>query len=257
MQTPGKHQITETLLRIDPRFRDRTLYPNTNEYRIEFGKTFKYVVGIRVHSVRLPITEDVITEANNTIAYIIQNQTIIRTLDPGPYTAETLVTALNDAMTGDITVSIEPVTNRLRFESADGTTPFRFDISSTTMARVLGFVSTTGYTPPSLSYSPQGMLDMNGCSYIVLRSNDIKTPGTGMHTDPGLAIIDINRAETLTTPLIREYPAIYFDTLKEKMTGIHIRLERDDGTLYDTKYTSHYIVVRLSTLNERLIQMRQ
>lgn len=255
MQTPGKHQVHETLLRIDPRFRDKTLFPKTNEYRVDFGKTMKNVVGICVHDARFPITEPVITEATNTVTYIIGTQTIQKTITPGTYTESTLVDALNAVMGSDITVTIDPVTKRLLFSSQDGSTPFRFDISSTSMSRILGFVTTSGFTQFVVTYSPQGPLDLTGCSYLVIRSNDVKTPGTGLHTDPGLAVVDVDRSDSYTKPMHREYPTIYFDTIREKMTGIHIRIERDDGTLYDTAYTNHYIILRICTLNERLIQM--
>lgn len=255
MQRPGKHQVTETLFRIDPRSRDRVLYPNTNEYRVEFGKTLKNVVGISVHDARLPLTESTITTQNNIVSYVISGQTKQVSIDPGTYTETTLVDALNTVMNPDILVTYHPVPRRILFQSGQAGTPFQFDVTNTSMSRVLGFVHEDGFTPSATSYSPLGSVDLRGCSYVLIRSNDIKTPGTGLHTDAGLATLDIDSSSKTTSPIQRPYPVIYFDTIREKMNGLHIRIERDDGRLYDTGYTNHYILVRIFTLNERLIQM--
>lgn len=255
MQRPGKHQVTESLFRIDPRARDRVLYPSTNEYRVEFGKTIKNVVGISVHDARIPITESTITLHNNTITYVISGQTKQVSVAPGSYTETSLVDALNAVMNPDVSVTFDQVSKRVLFQAGQTGVPFQFDVTNTTMSRTLGFVHEEGFTTPSLAYSPLGTVDLRGCSYILIRSNDIKTPGTGLHTDAGLAILDIDHISTSTPPIQRPYPVIYFDTIREKMNGIHIRIERDDGRLYDTGYTNHYILLRIFTLNERLIQM--
>jgi len=256
MQRPGNNQVVETLIRVDPRFRDRTMYPNTNEYRIEFGKTLKNVVGIAVHDACFPVTETTVTTHNNRIAYVMNGSTHIHTIDEGMYTTTSLVSAIQTALQQDITVTYDTVTRRLTFSSANPGTLFQFDVAHTSMSRTLGFGIEDGFTPMAETYSPPGIVDLRGnCSYLVIRSNDIKTPGTGMHTDPGMAILNIDASSTFTRPVDRSFPVSYFDTIREKMNGIHIRIERDDGTLYDTAYTNHYIIVRLFTLNERLIQM--
>jgi len=256
MQRPGNHQVVETLIRVDPRFRDRTAYPNTNEYRIEFGKTLKNVVGIAVHDACFPVTETTVTTHTNTISYVMHGSIHVNTIDAGTYTIDTLIVALNETLQTDISVTYDDVSRRLTFTTKHPGIPFQIDLRSSTLARILGFGLEDGFTPIAEMYSPLGIVDLRGgCSYVCIRSNDIKTPGTGMHTDPGLAILNIEASSKFTRPIDRSYPISYFDTIREKMNGIHIRIERDDGQLYDTAYTNHYIIIRIFTLNERLIQM--
>ena len=255
MQRPGNHQVVETLIRVDPRFRDRSVYPNTNEYRIEFGKTVKNVVGIAVHDACFPVTETAVTPHTNTIAYVMRGTVYTHSIDAGTYTVETLVDSINQALQTDIDVTYDDVSRRLTFTTKHAGEPFQIDLTATTLARILGFGLEDGFTATSEMYSPPGIVDVRGCTYLCIRSNDIKTPGTGMHTDPGLAILNIDSSSQFTRPVDRSYPVSYFDTIREKMNGIHIRIERDDGTLYETAYTNHYIIIRLFTLNERLIQM--
>ena len=254
MQRPGQHQVVETLVRLDPYFRDRTSYPNTNEYRIEFGKTFKNVVGLALHDARLPITEDLVSSSRNTFTYVMNNASTTVAITPGKYTDTELIDAMNVELGGTLTLAIDTDTGRVTMTSA---TPFMIDIGHTGLSRILGFVQTSGFTPLGTSYSPEGPVDMSaGNRYIRIASNDIKTPGTGMSTDPGMGILFFDRANPMTDSVRRAYPVVYFDTIREKMSGMHIRIERDDGSLYDTKYQTHCLFVRVFTLNERLIQMR-
>ena len=91
-------QDVHTMISIDSRDRDQTLYGNQNHYKIRLRRTFTNVTVVKLKSTEFPNTLQLIrstpiAQANNIIRWQIQedgNQEYFASLTPGNYTATTL-----------------------------------------------------------------------------------------------------------------------------------------------------------------------
>jgi hypothetical protein len=94
-----------TTVNIDSRDRDQSVYPKSNEYKIELGRKFSNVKEIRLVSSEFINTEQLIRDtpisrANNKIYWQNDdsNNIYVVALDPGNYTASTLQNTIETEM---------------------------------------------------------------------------------------------------------------------------------------------------------------
>jgi hypothetical protein len=235
---------------VDPVNRDTVLYPNTSNYRVDFGKTFTNVVGIELLDEYIPFTEPNVTSDRNTFTYQVGSGTVRTvTLTPGTYTSSSIVSAMNTQFTshGDgMSVAYSSSTQKLTFTAGGDFTIYP---TKSSLKRVVGLVSET-YTVSSSSsqYTPDGMLDLMGSKYILIKCGDMHEPGFNTSCDPGVGVL-----HTSSPPEFRPYPTRFFSVIKSKMSGISIKLERDSGMEYDTGGLNHVLIFRLFLLDAQNI----
>lgn len=237
--------IKSHLIRIDPISRDIVTYPKTSHYRVDFGKTFTVVVGMELLDARIPTTEQTITSDRNTFMYQVGSGTVRTvTVDPGTYTASTLVSEMNTQFTahGDgMSVAYSATTQKLTFSAG---ADFSIFPSRSTMRRVLGIVSDAyRVESTSSSYTPSGMVDVSGSTkYLVIKCLDLDEPALNTSCDPGVGILHAS-----DPPEFRPYPVRIFPAVKQKLSGLTIKIERDSGVEYDTGGLNHMLLFRIFT----------
>ena len=240
-------QITSHLVRIDPLARDVALYPKTSHYRVDFGRTFTNVAGLHLVDARIPFTEPVVTSDRNALVYQVGTGPVRTvTLDPGAYTPSSLVTEINTQCTahGDgLSVAYSDSTQKLTFSAGSD---FSIFAAKSTMRRVLGIIADVyRVTSSSSLYTPEGMLDLTASTkYILIKCTDLHEPALNTTCDAGLGML-----HTSSPPEFRAYPPHRFPQLKNKLSGLTIRLERDSGVEYDTGGLNHVLILRLHTLD--------
>lgn len=142
--------------------RNRVSYPTPSEYVVDFTTPFKNVVGMEIIDCSIPRTMYNVDKYNNTIVFCIYSAPtdsagaatvphprdfVSATIDPGDYTVQTLIVAINSVLTMTVggrpisivmeSVSSPPeIKNTVRFHCPY---PFVFDMSLSTIAETLGF----------------------------------------------------------------------------------------------------------------------
>lgn len=138
--------------------RDKAAYPTPSEYVVEFSYPFRNVIGIEVLYASIPRTMYNVDYINNSIVFAIYSEgfgedpkTKTVEIEPGEYTVQTLVVALNailhmhvngdDTMpyayiTAETTTNPPDIQNKIMFRCSY---PFRFYMESSTCAETLGF----------------------------------------------------------------------------------------------------------------------
>jgi hypothetical protein len=184
---------------VDSGDRNRVSHPTPSEYVVEFTTPFQNVIGLEVLDASIPRTMYNIDVRNNSLSFLIHDpmletsnvldrsryQTV--SIDPGDYTIQTLLPALNGSLhmelngvgRGGIDARIyaEPVTNPpevqsvLKFRSAY---PFAIDMEASTIAEALGFdvhVDPREAQRPSLQQRYTSFVDSN--NYKLYHSVDL------------------------------------------------------------------------------------
>ena len=147
------------LFLINSSDRDRAVYPTPSEYVVNFTIPFYNVVGLEVIDSSIPRTMYNIDIYNNSIVFCIYDKTIkdVTTLkntdyitvniDPGDYTIQTLIVAINNVLNMKVngnnipiiitSVSNPPeIKNKVEFHCSY---PFVIDMSKSTISETLGF----------------------------------------------------------------------------------------------------------------------
>tara|TARA_Y100000389_G_scaffold190235_1_gene214883 strand:- start:134 stop:1672 length:1539 start_codon:yes stop_codon:yes gene_type:complete len=126
---------------VDSNQRDKTLYPNPNEYAIQFTTPFKNVYAIEVVDASIPRTQYNVELDTNTLVYTIHDTIKTIRIDIGDYTSDTLIYELNTKLSSD-EIIIEhlssPSDKRKQFVFYS-VHPFSFLIYKSTLGSVLGF----------------------------------------------------------------------------------------------------------------------
>ncbi len=142
----------KTLINIDSRDRDVTIYPNENHYKIPLSRDFTNVKLVQLRSTEFPNSEQLIrssppSRANNKIYWQNLDDSIIfvASIDAGNYTPATLETEIQTKMNAirksngnfhEFNISIDSVTNIASFSSVASTqlnNPFFVTAPSTTI----------------------------------------------------------------------------------------------------------------------------
>ena len=125
---------------VDSSQRDRTMYPNPNEYAIQFTTPFKNVYAIEVVDASIPRTQYNVESDTNTLVYKIDG--IVKTIhiDIGDYTTDTLIFELNSKCNDDIIVEHLSAPSEKRKQLLFySNRVFSFLIDMSTLGHVLGF----------------------------------------------------------------------------------------------------------------------
>lgn len=146
----GAHSTKHTTeCYVDSAFRDRSRYPNANEYTVEFIEPFRNVVGMEIVDARIPQSEYAIHERNNRVV-LVSAANVLHTviIPPGDYTVSELADAFNAVgrhfSEQPIEIHVIPVRSKLVFRSV---LPFHVDLHASTATSVFGFDSEVGMYP--------------------------------------------------------------------------------------------------------------
>jgi len=238
---------------VDSSKRDTTSYPSSAEYVVEFMAPFRKVLGIEVVDAHIPRTERAIAPTSNTLVYQVgtdAKKTLTLPIDNTEFTPSTLVSALNDGLENGLQVTL--TTGKAVF-----TAPSEFLVyaQESGLSRVLGFAPhIRTATSTSRSYTPNGLIDVTGPRYVVIRSPEIESiiqrDRTFEQWNPGLGMVKFPAYGMGTSdPDFTPYPQSFGDTPLARLTSFTLRLEKPDGTLYDTGYLDHALIMRITWID--------
>lgn len=243
------------LVRIDSKNRDKSMYPHSNEYRVPFNSTLWNVDSLEVVNADIPMTEHAIPEGKNVLLYSLgpDHSTIHRAAIPaGTYTPTSLATALDTVTTPHMSWTyLTSGVMRCTTSSYD----VRVYVSrSEGLSQMIGMPvhDDTLTIPSNTTREFENMVDTSGYTrYIVIRSDDVKDADVSAGLHPGLATLfppyTLGRNGDIISPLDRRIVSHVQRVNKHKMSSIGIRLERQNGELYDTRGVDHVILVRMDT----------
>ena len=172
--TPSKSTRQTKYVRVflDSRYRDTTKYPNTNAYVIELSDPIERVISAKLLNYNIPVATNMVNASNNTLSFIedpvlfatdgsicpfIPANVKTITVPSGNYQPAELATQIqnqiNATSKASITVSYDNIAQTFTFQSnlTNKTTLIQdlgfslIFISSTSIARVLGFYDNTTY----------------------------------------------------------------------------------------------------------------
>lgn len=109
-------QPVRTTVHIDSRDRDYDVFPDSSSFVVELPETLKNISSAVLVSAELPLSYYVFTAArgNTSLTVTLDSTTHTVTIPDGNYTTSSMVTALqtalNDAFSGNFTVTISPTT---------------------------------------------------------------------------------------------------------------------------------------------------
>jgi len=235
--------LTTVAIRIDPSMRDQTTYPETNEYFVPFDQTYNGVVSVELEYASIPSTEPVVSARNDAFVYRVGVGARKRvSLTHGPYTPSSLVTALNAlfVVEGDGLVATYDVpSGKVTFSAGSA---FSIYVSDTTARAVLGLNTSepivSSATSSPFEYTCRGQVDVRGVKYVVVRSPDV--------LDRELGLVDMQKDPHQYVP----YPPRFLKNFK-RLSGVRLRIEREDGTLYDTGGLGHVLVIKIRYIDTK------
>ena len=200
---------------IDSEDRDHSLYPNPNNYSINFTAPFKNVFGLEVIDASVPRTMYNIDKYNNILYYkVITNDEIDPEsivydrieLETGDYSIARLILELNETI-DDIyveSVSNPPdIKNKLRFVSDH---MFILDMNRSTIKSVLGFNLTQNQPNGIFKYNPNLKEKPDCFRYFqsVKREND----NSYIVEAPGIVDLIGEKYVTLHCPEVEEHSTL-------------------------------------------------
>ena len=126
---------------VDSNQRDKTLYPNPNQYAIQFTSPFKNVYAIEVVDASIPRTQYNVEMDTNTLVYEIDGTNKTIRIDIGDYTADTLIYELNSKLSPDeiIVEHLSSPSEKRKQFLFHSNHAFSFLIHRSTLGNVLGF----------------------------------------------------------------------------------------------------------------------
>jgi hypothetical protein len=136
---------------IDSRHRNRSLYPNPNEYAIQFSTPFRNVYSIQVVDSLIPRTHYNVDVYSNHLSYTISYPYEIKTYEIdvpiGNYSADQLMILLNTILV-QLNVSYVSYPGEVRKQFVfKSDYPFEISLSHSTMNQLLGFDATESNQP--------------------------------------------------------------------------------------------------------------
>lgn len=242
-------RVREKILVLDSSTRDRDLYPYSSEYKIPIGRT-PGIVGIDFIEANIPLTQDPISERNNTFTYQIGDaspQTV--TIPVGIYSETGLIDQLQNAVESSglqLTIS----QHRVTFTHPSQEFHILLNRNNSVHAHIGITSSSARVSSLNREYTPRGMIDpTGGARYIKVVSE------TGIHEhvvdqcDPGMGLYFATTyplyygSQNRQTPWVT-YPTRWYDRPRQ-LNSIGVRLENPDGTVYETGNMDHVFVIRL------------
>lgn len=144
---------------IDSRHRNRAIYPNPNEYAIQFSTPFRNVYSIQVVDSLIPRTHYNVDVYSNRFTYEIKrHQEVLDyriNVPIGNYSADQLIILLNSLLV-DLTISYASYPGDIRKQFVfKSDYPFEIKLDKSTMNELLGFDATSTDEPWSYTRSSQ------------------------------------------------------------------------------------------------------
>ena len=154
----------EFIMYVDSSQRDKTLYPNPNQYSILFTEPFKNVCGINVLNCLVPRTMYNVDTHNNTliIAYLDSvggDAPICITIPPLDYTLDNFMLYIGSYFATS-RLSVKTVGRDLRSSGKiylESTVPFTLDLQNSTMREVIGMDEPVTKSRDGVNYVYKGM----------------------------------------------------------------------------------------------------
>jgi len=235
--------------------RDRSVNPTPSEYVVNFTMPFQNVVGLTVVDSSIPRTMYNIDIYNNTFVYCVYNPSITPldslsssnyshvNVEPGDYTIETLIVAINNTLQGTIPITAvslsnpPEIKNKIKFHCPY---PFIIDMSLSTIAETLGFdlyidpaeslkpIYNQRYTAINYPNNYKGYGSVNippGNSNVSYYTNDIFTGPVG-----------VVRKETIAIP--NKLAQAFRVTTSGYLTNIQVALANTTGIISNTNIAS-------------------
>ena len=255
---------------IDSRDRDRNLYPKPNDYVIQLKSPIRDVVSLEMLQICVPKSEDLINDNNNQFTFqetqdqIDKGEYVTATIPNGQYQlieelCQAVTTAMNDASTtgATYTVTSDPLTNlvSIAVTGGDGTLGV-FNSSDGTylpgnMSSNIGFAGTNVKSTTG-NLTSDGVYDIDGADYIVMELEGISNcMGSSDTLDGCFAMIPL--CDVLHGSIfhgrLNDVGKCYvrFNPILPRLTKLHIKFKRPDGTLYDFGGRNHNFMFELKS----------
>ena len=266
----SNEQVTFNQIIIDSRDRDRTLYPKPNNYVIQLKSPIRDVVSLEMLQICIPKSEDLINDNNNQFTFQesqdqIDNGTYVTASIPnGQYQlvdelCQALTSAMNNASTtgATYTVTADPLTNLVSITVTGGTGVLGvFNSSDGTylpgnMSSNIGF-GATNVKSTSGNLTSDGVYDIDGADYVVMELEGISNcMGSSDTLDGCFAMIPL--CDVLHGSIfhgrLNDVGKCYvrFNPILPRLTKLHIKFRRPDGTLYDFGGRNHNFMFELKS----------
>lgn len=255
------HNIEERYTRviIDSRTRNKSLFPNPNDYEVQFDDDVYDVTKAQMIYMDMPFSSYLINSNFNTINIDLAGDDYTVTMPSGDYTLAEfntdMQTALNTALgSNTVVLSYSSKTDKYTFTSASAFT-FQFTGKTNSLALLLGFRDDADYTAPLVSSSyvltAPFRRNFNFNNYIImdidqfdlLRSSDSELNKT-------FAVIPKNYATLGFSDPSLSYVK-RFSTPIPRMNKLRIRLYDRFGKSYDFQNQDHRFELLITSFKQK------
>lgn len=122
---------------VDSSSRNKTKFPNPNDYTVRFSEPFKNVCSIEILDVSIPRTEYVINVDNNVLVVLLNNESFFIELEHGDYNVDTFIAMVNKLLSvhNMFIIQRSPARKEFVIKSKE---PFEIDVNNSTSRNVLG-----------------------------------------------------------------------------------------------------------------------
>jgi hypothetical protein len=256
---------------VDSSNRNKSIYPNSNQYTIEFNTPFHNVIAFEVLRCHLQRSEYNIDEANNTFEYKceykMESENCVKdglvrtiTIPPGDYNLPRLIGYLNEHLTGGITIQATTIPYNLSDKvtfTRDACNDNTFHIIPNPCSLALGFHSmlTSHDTGDGVhELTSDGRVDLTGYNNIVfIRCKEIeqlvfRERFNEQHIHSGMGYVRLASTSTNeeTLNFYEPFPARELALPLPRLKRISFALETTRGELYNTRGLNHQIVCRVT-----------
>lgn len=251
----GNHKYTRVV--VDSRIRNKTLFPNPNDYEVPFDDDVYDVIKAQLIYIDIPFTSYMINSNFNQLFVSSNGSDFIVTMPTGDYTKADFVTgfqtALNNTLNFEIGVSLDPLTDSLIFISEQEFT-FKFANKAKTLAMLMGFKQEDYDSLPGSPYNQLRApfrLNFDYNNYIImdidqfdlLRSSDSELNKT-------FAVIPKNHS--VFTPQNDSQSYIkYFQSPIPRMNKLRIRLYDRFGNAFDCQNQDHRFEMLITSFKQK------
>ena len=255
---------------INSQDRNTTTNPSNSNYQIDLDVIYKDIISVELISAIVPKTQYLINGSNATIYFNEGGDEISATVSPGNYTADTLATALGNAMTaaGGQTYTAtadDTTTNKYTISAAGGfslifvgeTVTYglstRTDYKTNSIGPIIGFSKTD--LASNTTHTGDNQFNLNGDTYVLLHIHDFDNL-FGVHNDSvtksfAKIILDTPQSEYKFFKSQSDYiTRKEFSPMKAKLSQLNIKFLNYNGSEYDFGGLEHTLCFKITTLNQ-------
>lgn len=255
----SKDNLKYNRLVIDSRIRDINLYPNPNNYVINFDDDITDITTAKLIYIQIPtpFTNYIVNQYFNTIAIVYNGVIYTITLVNGDYTISTLMIQLQSAFdivlgSNAIIVSLNTNQNTYTFTSS---LPFTFNFQNKTnhIATLLGFNPNINYTalhPLSYVLTSPYKINLTYNNYIIMNIDQFDIlKSLNSNLDRSFAVISpqYNTLNIIDNPSYIKY----FSPPIPKLSKLHIYFTDFFGNPYDFQNQDHHFEIVLTSFKQR------